>query len=115
MEFTSKYKGYHAFFTLPNPGLSRLLLMLFLIGAATLSTAAQSQEKRDTTIILLADKQIQLECTQGLNDLYNFKFDRAEAEFQDLKVRYGWHPLPYFFDGLERLVEDHAQHEEYRL
>ena len=29
MEFTSKYKGYHAFFTLPNPGLSRLLLMLF--------------------------------------------------------------------------------------
>ena len=100
MEFTSKYKGYHAFFTLPNPGLSRLLLMLFLIGAATLSTAAQSQEKRDTTIILLADKQIQLECTQGLNDLYNFKFDRAEAEFQDLKVRYGWHPLPYFLMGL---------------
>jgi hypothetical protein len=53
-----------------------------------------------TTLILLADRQIQLECTHGLNALYNFKFEEAEREFRDLKVRYGWHPLPYFLMGL---------------
>lgn len=76
------------------------LCLFFLLLVGHFSTASQSFEKKDTTIILLADKQIQLECTQGLNDLYNFKFTRAEAEFQDLKVRYGWHPLPYFLMGL---------------
>jgi tetratricopeptide (TPR) repeat protein len=72
-------------------------LSLGLSGAS-----AQSAEKKDTTIILLSDKQIQLECTQGLNDLYNFKFERAESEFRDLKTRYGWHPLPYFLLGLSQ-------------
>jgi tetratricopeptide (TPR) repeat protein len=61
---------------------------------------AQSTEERDTTIILLADQDIQIECTQALNDLYNFRFDAAEAEFQKLKTRFGWHPLPYFLMGL---------------
>jgi tetratricopeptide (TPR) repeat protein len=70
------------------------------LSVASYAAPAQAPEKKDTTIILLADKQIQLECTQGLDDLYNFKFDRAEAEFQDLKIRYGWHPLPYFLMGL---------------
>ena len=43
---------------------------------------------------------VQLECTQALNDLYNFKFDRAESKFLELKQKYGWHPLPYFLMGL---------------
>lgn len=76
------------------------MLLLFLLLVDNFSASSQSPEKKDTIIILLADKQIQLECTQGLNDLYNFKFERAEAEFQDLKTRYGWHPLPYFLMGL---------------
>lgn len=79
---------------------SWLTLLLFLLLVGNFSASSQSPEKKDTIIILLADKQIQLECTQGLNDLYNFKFERAEAEFQDLKTRYGWHPLPYFLMGL---------------
>lgn len=79
---------------------SWLTLLLFLLLVGNFSASSQSPEKKDTIIILLADKQIQLECTQGLNDLYNFKFKRAEAEFQDLKTRYGWHPLPYFLMGL---------------
>jgi hypothetical protein len=64
------------------------------------SVSAQSAVKKDTTIILLADTRIQLECNQALNDLYNFKFDRAEAKFKELKTEYGWHPLPYFLMGL---------------
>ena len=79
---------------------ARALSILLLLLVAHFAASAQDPEVRDTTIILLADKQIQLECTQGLNDLYNFKFEQAEAEFQDLKVRYGWHPLPYFLMGL---------------
>ena len=79
---------------------SRLVFSLFVLLVCSKAASSQSLEKKDTTIILLADKQIQLECTQALNDLYNFKFERAEGEFQDLKVRYGWHPLPYFLMGL---------------
>jgi tetratricopeptide (TPR) repeat protein len=61
---------------------------------------AQSPVKKDSTIILLDNRQIQLQCTQALNDLYNFKFDQAERQFQSLKRDYGWHPLPYFLMGL---------------
>jgi tetratricopeptide (TPR) repeat protein len=100
MMFSDKYSTSWIFLlfsgTIRTPRL--FLFLLLLVG--NFSAASQSFEKKDTTIILLADKQIQLECTQGLNDLYNFKFTRAEAEFQDLKVRYGWHPLPYFLMGL---------------
>jgi hypothetical protein len=77
-----------------------LCFTIFLL--ATGSVVSGQEVEPDTTIILLADKDIQLECTQGLNDLYNFKFQQAESEFQDLKVRYGWHPLPYFLMGLSQ-------------
>jgi predicted Zn-dependent protease len=56
--------------------------------------------KKDTTIILISDIKVQLECTEALNDLYNFKFDKAEYLFRYLKAKYKWHPLPYFLMGL---------------
>ncbi len=59
-----------------------------------------AQAKKDTTIILISDITIQLETTQALNDLYNFKFDDAEKQFQWIKQKYPWHPLPYFLLGL---------------
>lgn len=68
--------------------------MIFALG-----TTAHAQRK-DTTIILISNLQIQLETTQALDDLYNFKFDKAEMQFQWLKQKYGWHPLPYFLIGL---------------
>ncbi|CAN5133942.1 hypothetical protein BH23BAC1_BH23BAC1_00360 [soil metagenome] len=49
---------------------------------------------------LLSDMNIQIEATQAVNDLYNFKFDRAEKQFRWLKQKYQWHPLPYFLLGL---------------
>ena len=62
--------------------------------------AATGQEKKDTTIILISNMVIQIEATQALNDMYNFKFEKAEQQFRWFKQRYAWHPLPYFLLGL---------------
>ncbi len=79
-------------------GIILLTLLVLLVAGGT--SKAQQQVKKDTTIILISDLHVQLECTQALNDLYNFKFDRAEFQFRYLKARYRWHPLPYFLMGL---------------
>lgn len=79
------------------PGLCAAIIFYFV---ATTAVSAQPLPKKDTTIILLSDISVQLQCTQALNDLYNFKFDRAEEKFAELKKQYGWHPLPYFLMGL---------------
>jgi hypothetical protein len=65
-----------------------------------MDTSAQVQQRKDTTIILISNLQIQIETTQALDDLYNFKFEKAEMQFQWLKQKYSWHPLPYFLIGL---------------
>jgi hypothetical protein len=74
-----------------------VVLLLFV---AQSSASAQYITDKDTTIILIADPNVQLECTQALNDLYNFKFPQAEYQFQYLRAKYKWHPLPYFLMGL---------------
>lgn len=51
-------------------------------------------------IILISDMQVQIDVNQAMNDLYNFKFDKAEKEFRYLRYKYSWHPLPYFLLGL---------------
>lgn len=78
----------------------QLLVILILQLVAVFSVKAQESVKKDTTIILLNDLGVQLECTQALNDLYNFKFTEAEKQFQYLRKKYIWHPLPYFLMGL---------------
>lgn len=74
-----------------------LATTIFVAGS---DVQAQPEAKSDTSIILLSNIAIQLECTQALNDLYNFKFDAAEQQFKYLKAKYAWHPLPYFLMGL---------------
>ncbi len=59
-------------------------------------------EKPDSTQALLLNLQIQIEANQALNDMYNFKFDRAEMQFRWIKQKYAWHPLPYFLLGLSQ-------------
>lgn len=49
---------------------------------------------------LLLDMNVQIESTQAVNDMYNFKFERAERQFRWIKQKYEWHPLPYFLLGL---------------
>ncbi len=69
-------------------------LLLFVVGHLS------GQAKKDTTLILLNDINVQIEATQALNDLYNFKFEKAEQQFRWFKQKYAWHPLPYFLLGL---------------
>lgn len=70
---------------------------LFLFVLLLVSTACFSQEESG---MLLADNTIQIESTDAINDLYNFKFDRAENYFLQLKNQYPEHPMPYFLMGL---------------
>lgn len=50
--------------------------------------------------LLIADMIVQIEATQALNDMYNFKFREARRQFFWLKQKYSEHPLPYFLMGL---------------
>ena len=68
--------------------------------AGCISLSAAAQAKKDTTIILISSISVQLETTEALNDLYNFKFEKAEQQFRWFKQKYAWHPLPYFLLGL---------------
>jgi hypothetical protein len=82
----------------------RFFLMFVGIMGLALAThsnvAAQPAVKKDTTIILINNVTMQIEITQALNDLYNFKFPQAEQQFRWFKQKYAWHPLPYFLLGL---------------
>ena len=53
-----------------------------------------------STNILLKNRYVEIEATQAINDMYNFQFNRAARQFNYLKKQYGWHPLPYFLQGL---------------
>jgi tetratricopeptide (TPR) repeat protein len=45
---------------------------------------------------------MQIEATQAVNDMYNFKFARAEQQFNYIKQSHPNHPLPYFLLGLSQ-------------
>ncbi|MCZ8023375.1 MAG: tol-pal system protein YbgF [Cyclobacteriaceae bacterium] len=76
------------------------LVIAGALSVVAFSAKAQVSTKNDTTIILLSDLTIQIECAQALDNLYNFKFKQAEQQFRWLKQKYKWHPLPYFLMGL---------------
>jgi hypothetical protein len=78
----------------------RGITIVLITWVASFAAQAQVVAKKDTTIILLSDLTVQLECTQALDDLYNFKFEKAEQQFRWLRQKYRWHPLPYFLMGL---------------
>ena len=73
---------------------------LFVVGLIPWGTPSLAQAKKDTTIILITDVAMQIEISEALNDLYNFKFAQAEQQFRWFKQKYQWHPLPYFLLGL---------------
>ena len=76
------------------------LLSGMLVAGLPVSTQAQKKVKKDTTIILINNVTMQIEISDALSDLYNFKFTRAEQQFRWFKQKYPWHPLPYFLLGL---------------
>lgn len=64
---------------------------------AQLYASANFDSKYD---MLLSNPGVQIEATEAINKLYNFKFDEADAEFRWLRYRYPYHPMPYFLMGL---------------
>jgi hypothetical protein len=50
--------------------------------------------------MLLSNPGVQIEATEAINKMYNFKFGDADAEFRWLRYRYPNHPMPYFLMGL---------------
>jgi len=74
----------------------RLRFALVFLFACTLAAYAQKKER----VLLLTNDAIQLESTDALNAMYNFKFDEAEAKFREFQERYPEHPMPYFLLAL---------------
>ena len=70
-------------------------LFLFITYVFSLTCFSQNDDE-----MLLANTAIQIESTDAINDMYNFKFDKAEAYFLNLKSQYPEHPMPYFLMGL---------------
>jgi hypothetical protein len=54
----------------------------------------------DTKGWLLLNQDIALELEGAVQNLYNFKYDKAEKQFRSLRRRYPNHPMPYFLMGL---------------
>lgn len=52
--------------------------------------------------MLLLNKDIQYELEGAVDNMYNFKYERAEKQFKSLRRRYPDHPLPYFLMGLSQ-------------
>ncbi|RYD72895.1 MAG: tetratricopeptide repeat protein [Sphingobacteriales bacterium] len=71
---------------------------LVIIAFLLVLSVAKAQEVSQT--MLLTDITIQLESTDAVNAMYNFKYAEAEAKFNELKRRYPYHPMPYFLLGL---------------
>jgi tetratricopeptide (TPR) repeat protein len=69
------------------------LIVLYIF--CSLQLFAQEQPK-----MLLLDMNMQIEATQAVNDMYNFKFAQAEQQFRYIKRLHPNHPLPYFLLGL---------------
>lgn len=80
-----------------------LLFGFWVIGLSGWSVGygqAQAPEIELRKIPLLLDMNMQIEATQAVNDMYNFKFARAERQFRWIKQAHPEHPLPYFLLGL---------------
>jgi tetratricopeptide (TPR) repeat protein len=60
----------------------------------------EKAEKERSKGMLLLTNEVQIEASQAINHMYNFKFYEAEKEFTYLKVKYPDHPLPEFLLGL---------------
>ena len=76
----------------------RSFFLLFFLSGKLYSGILQT----DSVDILLENVKIQIEATEAINDMYNFKFDKAEMQFRWIRQRHPDHPLPYYLLGLSQ-------------
>ena len=82
-----------------------LWLLVWVLGPSSgfaVYGQAQAPEIIQQKQPLLLDMNMQIEATQAVNDMYNFKFARAERQFRWIKQAHPNHPLPYFLLGLSQ-------------
>ena len=80
--------------------LNTKILGLLLFCFVALPRAEATQAKADSTQYLLLNMALQLQITDAVDNMYNFKFREAEIEFNWMKFNYPDHPLPYFLFGI---------------
>ena len=83
----------------------KCIVFTYLLITAVLGSAAGSDNDPDEDtlqVLLLEDINIKIDATYAINDLYNFKFDRAEMQFRWLKQKYPHHPISFFLLGLSQ-------------
>lgn len=78
-------------------GFIGIMMMAIKPAKAQLYASADFDSKYE---MLLSNPGVQIEATEAINKLYNFKFAEADAEFRWLRYRYPNHPMPYFLMGL---------------
>ena len=77
-----------------------LVVAVCLLGSQLWAqTSVRAPEEQEP---LLLDMNMQIEATEAVNDMYNFKFARAEQQFRWIKQAHPTHPLPYFLLGLSQ-------------
>lgn len=86
--------------------MQRIIFIISLLFYAQLLTLYAQKTKMlpdlDQIDMLLGNMTLQIEITSGIDDMYNFEFERAESQFQWLKKYYASHPLPYFLMALSQ-------------
>lgn len=61
---------------------------------------AQNNEKEPEQVSLLTDMDVQIDMTDAVNNMYNFKFAKCDSAFKVLRDKYPRHPISYFLLGL---------------
>lgn len=94
-----------------------LFCIIFIVGTLGAKAQFDTPVPIDSNYSILANPFIQMEATQAINDMYNFRFERSMSHFNYLRKQYGWHPLPYFLMGLNywwRILPnfDNTSHDE---
>ncbi len=82
--------------------MKKLVLTVWLTGLAILAQAQlydpSAFDKKYGG--LLKHPGVQIESSEAINQMYNYKFYEADKEFRWLQLRYPKHPMPYFMLGL---------------
>ena len=85
---------------LKAPLKNRICYIILLQASLFQTWGIQQQQVNDSSKYLLLDIALQLQITDAVDNMYNFKFHQAEVEFAWLKYKYPDHPLPYFLYGI---------------
>lgn len=81
----------------------KVLSLIFLLYSLVLPVHAQLYSVSDFDAqydMVLKNPSVQIEATEAVNLLYNYKFEEADKEFRWLKFRYPTHPMPHFLMAL---------------